>query len=1646
MKLTALAEASMWLPGFAPGEDPIEAAHVAAEAVAIEEAVSGPRTFAHRVVVPKKQAKAVWPALTSDVFEGLGGLASKLDANMAAIELAASVTLEGREPTSEERVVLNRYTGWGGIPKVFDQHIWDADLTERQTKLKELLGEERFASARAAVNNSHYTDVSIVEAIWATVQRLGFKGGRILEPSAGTGYFLGAMPQEIAQNSTITAVEIDSVSSDVLKALYEPYGVKVHTSGLEDVALPEGVFDLAISNVPFGNYQVPDTRKVPYADFLIHDYFLARMLDVVRPGGLVVAITSTGTMDKQNPAVRQYLAGKAELLGAVRLPNTAFTAIANTNVTTDVLIFQKRSKPFTGELPDWTDVPVEVSHNDPAFDPHSRLLGRSIHVNALFAGSRGPERVVGQLGVKSGQYGATSTVVFKGERQEFLNALSEKLGAVDGAYVPRDQVSNEREADGRAFVVAATRDIRPGSFLLTDDGDIAVSEGTSWRIVQGLPQRRMERIVGMIAIRDSARKLIAAQVSSEDDGLVTAYRTELGALYDAYVAKYGYLHTQGNSLAFREDPEYPLLLSLEMWDAETQIAEKADIFYRRTVGRPVFIDRCDTPEEALLVSMAQVGEVRPSLIASLTEIDEASVMAYLMEEGAVFEDPISGRYLDRGEYLSGNVKQKLAEARAVGEGFDANVDALLGVIPADIGPGDISLKLGATWVEAGIYKAFISEIMGANPHVFYNSVLAQWRLEYTSGSGVALTQTYGTDRVNGLKLVEYALNGLAPKVTDLDPSDPERRRRVLNSKETLAAREKLESLREAFAAWAWKCPVRSEVLVRAYNDQFNCHVPRTFDGSHLTLPGFSMAYSLYKHQKDAVWRVASSGKNTLLGHVVGAGKTLTMICAGMEQRRMGLAKKPCFVVPNHMLEQFAAEFLRAYPGARVLMASKDDLAKEKRQVLLSRIATGDWDAVLITHSSLERIPLEAGFVKEEINKVVREIEFSIINEKDGTTVKNLERLKKVWINRMAKMAKGKEKDDLLTFDQLGIDSLFVDEFHLFKNLSRISRMRMSGLPTSDSFRAFDMWLKTRHVMASRPDGAGVVAATGTPISNSVAEMWVVQHFLQPQDLEEAGLGRFDAWAMNFGEAVTALELSPDGSSYRMHERFSRFVNVPELMTLFKEVADIKTAEQLNLPTPDVKRVIEVLPCSPELKEYIAGLVERAEAIKKREVTPQEDNMLAVTGDGRRAALDVRLAGIPKGEHQGKVDKAVENILRIYQQTRSTLGTQLVFLDLSTPGANWNLYDEIRRLLCMQGVPRDEVAFIHEHDSDKAKEKLYQAVRDGRVRVLLGSTSKLGCGTNVQTRLVALHHLDAPWRPSDVEQREGRIIRQGNLNGEVTIYRYVTEASFDVYVWQLLEQKAKFIAQVIAGDCSVRSMEDVELAALSYAEVKALASGNPMIITKAAVDAELMKLGMLRSRWLDQRVANQRDVADLPGRIARLQESIAEVEADVAEVPDTRGDKFAIVVRGKAIQERTEAATYLEARKEMLPRNGSEKVATIGPFELHLIRSRIFNAPVEMFIVGRRTYDLGPVGKTGLGTVARLENALKGLPDELDRRRQTLGVQQRRLADLMALSDGEFEHEQRYRALVAQKAEIDEALGLLEGEQSVDVEDDVALAA
>jgi N12 class adenine-specific DNA methylase len=1534
-----------------------------------------------------------------------------------------------------------KYTGWGAMPSAFAS-LPSRDWQSVADELKNLLNTEEYASARASTPNAHYTSPEVIQAIWQAMEHFGLKpGAQILEPSMGVGHFFGMMPENLYPGTKRTGVELDSITARIAATLYPDSSV--HVKGFEDTPLPKDFFDAAIGNIPFGNYPVydPAYRRSPNLTRSIHDYFFAKTLDVVRPGGVIALITSRYTMDKEDSAVRRHLSDGSILLGALRLPNTAFKANAGTEVTTDILFLQKRSRETPAARESWIELrSIETAD------------GR-MEINEYFANH--PEMMLGRMGMESGQYGMAPALIGNLEPGVLERAVSLLPAAV---YKNRDSQAHILGAGPDQ--VPAVGEVKEGG-LAERDGQLVVRRGNTFEPVT-LPVSARARIRGMLQVRDAVREVFRTQLADAPDQAIVEARRHLNRTYDFFTSRFGPLNARENVKAFADDPDLPLLVSLEEFDPETKRATKTAIFDRRTLERYCPVERVETASEALLVSLNETGEINWGRMESLTgrgapELqDELGPLAYRNPEGGAWETA------DR--YLSGNVRAKLAVAQASGQidpAYSRNVEALQAVRPKDLEPGEIEARLGSSWIPPSDIRDFITELLGvprASVKIGYAETIATWTIELDYGAKFVVnnTTTHGTSRFRASELIEQSLNGRTPTAYDEDADG----NRIVNQPETVAAREKQQQLKDRFRDWAWEDRERAARLAQEYNFRFNNIRLRDFDGSHLTLPGMVRTSlrdgDLARHQKDAVWRVLQGG-SPLLAHVVGAGKTWTMTAAAMELRRLGLAKKPMFVVPNHLVDQWGAEFLKLYPQARLFVAGKDHFESGNRQQAMARIATGNYDAVIVSHRSFEFLPVSDKYFNQFVEKQVAELdaEISTVNDSKGDNrrmVKELEKAKKRLIVRLKKRADRDSKDRTMTFEELGVDQLFVDEADLYKNLAYVTKMsRIAGLPNSDSNRAFDMFLKIRYLQ-ERSDGRGVVFATGTPISNTLAEMYTMLRYLGPEMLSERKVDHFDAWAANFAEPVTSLELAPDGSGYRMHTRFAKFINLPELLSVFRTVADVQTADMLNLPRPALENgrpAIEAAPASPELKAFIRTLTERAERLKKERVDPAVDNMLKITGEGRKAALDMRLIDPhAEPETETKIDRAVFRILRIWKATEGERSAQLVFSDLSTPDPDrFNVYHDVRAKLVKAGVPTAEIAFIHDAETDTAKKLLFDAVNAGRVRVLLGSTEKMGAGTNVQRRLVALHHLDAPWRPRDIEQREGRILRQGNGNKEVQIFRYVTEGSFDAYMWQTLETKARFIQQVMRGETSVRSAEDLESSALTYAEIKAIASGNAAVVEKIKIDTEIRKLDQLRAVHANQQRHIRWEIRDLPRQITDARQHLANIEADVATRNASESSEFTMKVGNRvffgkgAREDAAKALTFavLSWRDDqtMQPRGsvrGFEILSrgTSGGFGMVQEENRL----PELFVRGRATYSANLNATNPVGTVQSIEHTLRNLDRLATEQQNRVTRIEKELADYQLQADRPFEQESRLNQLLSRQSELNSLLDLDKGDQQV----------
>ena len=1519
---------------------------------------------------------------------GSGGPKAKFKANMEAIRLLKELEQDQRLATPEEQEVLSRYVGWGGIPQAFEERnsAWE----EEYTQLKGILTPEEYSAARASTLNAFYTSPTVIKAMYEALGNMGLKQGNILEPSCGVGNFMGLLPESMSAAS-MYGVELDPVSGQIAKQLYQKNRIAVQ--GFEETSYPDSLFDCVIGNVPFGAYQVSD-RKYDRYHFMIHDYFIAKSLDLVRPGGVVAVVTSSGTMDKQNPEVRQYFANRADLLGAIRLPNNAFQRNANTSVVADILFFQKRDRVAITE-PDWVQL---------------KTTPEGYTVNSYFADH--PEMVLGDFTTESTQYGKQEVTVKAKEGADLAEQLKEAVKHIQGTIT--EQEISDTELEEQVVSIPADPDIKNFSFALVGE-DIYYRENSVMNKME-IPIVTGERVRGMVAIRDATNRLLERQLEECSDEEVASLQAELNQVYDSFTAKYGLLSSNANKRAFSMDSSYCLLTSLEFLDEKGELKRKADIFTKRTIRRAEPVTSVDTASEALAVSIGEKAKVDIPYMMELTGKTEEEVTEELT--GVIFKNPLTDKWEPSDEYLSGNVREKLNIAKQFAENhpeYMINVQALERVQPKDLDASEIEARLGATWISPDYITEFMVETFHTpRQHINYErikvqyaEVTGQWNVKgknVDSSNNPLSTATYGTQRANAYRLLEDALNLRDTKIYDTI-HDADGEHRVLNRKETTLAQQKQELIREEFKEWIFKDMSRRETLCKIYNERFNSIRPREYDGSHIQFVGMNPEIKLMEHQKNAVAHILY-GNNTLLAHCVGAGKTFQMIAAGMESKRLGLAQKSLYVVPNHLLEQWGSDFLRLYPGANILVATKKDFEPANRKRFCSRIATGDYDAVIIGHSQFEKIPLsrerQIALLEEQIADITYSIEAAKEEAGQQYTVKQMEKTKKTLKAKLEKLNDQTRKDDVVTFEQLGVDRLFVDESHYYKNLFLYTKMRnVAGISQTDAQKSSDMFMKCRY-MDEITGGKGITFATGTPVSNSMTELYTIMRYLQYDTLMNMGMGHFDSWAATFGETVTAIELSPEGTGYRAKTRFARFFNLPELISIFKEAADIQTADMLNLPVPEAEYINEVLKPSEEQKEMVEAFSERAEQVRGGVVDPRVDNMLKITNDGRKCALDQRLLNdmLPDAG-ESKVNACVENAFQVWEDGKDTQATQLIFCDLSTPKTDgtFNVYDDVRNKLVERGIPKEQIAFIHEYNTEVKKAELFAKVRAGQVRILMGSTPKLGAGTNVQDRLLALHHLDCPWKPSDLEQQEGRILRQGNQNDKVKIFRYVTENTFDSYMWQILENKQKFISQIMTSKSPVRACEDVDDTALSYAEIKALATGNEYIKEKMDLDVQVSKLKLLKANHTSQIYRLESDIAKrYPVQITALKEKIAgmRVDADVVKGIDLQdNDHFAMTVGGKLYTDKKEAGVALISAASSL--KSVKSAGQIGEYHGFALSSEynFLSNTYTMTIKGKCSYKI-EFGKDTLGNIQRIHNALSAIGKKLADTEQNLETVQQQL--------------------------------------------------
>lgn len=1501
---------------------------------------------------------------------GEGSPREKFNNNVEAIRVLKKCEEENRFATPQEQEILSKYVGWGGLPQAFDEK--DYSWSNEYSILKHLLDEKEYSQARESTLTAFYTPPVVIRSMYKALENMGLKTGNILEPSCGVGNFIGMLPDSL-ENCKLYGVELDSISGRIARQLYQKSTVAVQ--GYKDTNLPNSFFDVAVGNVPFGDFKVLD-KKYDKHKFLIHDYFFAKTLDKVRPGGVIAFITSKGTLDKENPSVRKYIAQRADLLGAIRLPNNTFKANAGTEVTSDIIFLQKRDS-ITDIEPDW----VYLGENDDG-----------IKMNQYFIDN--PEMILGNMEMISTRFGYDSACISDGEKLE--DKLERAISNIH-AEVKEYELDDIGEEDNS---VEADLTVRNFSYTLIDD-KIYFREN-SRMYPQELAMTTENRVKGLIEIRDCVRTLLEYQTEDYPDEDIKREQVKLNQLYDRFTKKYGLINSRGNNSAFSNDSSYYLLCSLEILDENGNLARKADMFTKRTIKPKTEITSVDNANDALIVSLSEKARVDITFMQKLCNMDMDKMLKDL--DGEIFNVPEYGEpnhWVTADEYLSGNVREKLKIAEhfaETDERFNVNVKYLKEVQPKDLSASEISVRLGSTWIPPEDIKVFIEYLLNPsnyacqNINVHYNEATSEWWIEGKNYDkyNIKATNTYGTGRANAYKIIEDSLNLKDTRIYDYYEDENGKRVAELNKKETAIAQAKQEQIKLAFEEWIWKDPERRERLTKFYNERFNSIRPREYDGSHISFDGMNPEITLRKHQVNAIARILYGG-NTLLAHEVGAGKTFEMVAAAMESKRLGLCNKSLFVVPNHIVEQFGQEFLQLYPSANVLVTTKKDFETANRKKFCSRIATGDYDAIIISHSQFEKIPMSVERQVTIIQKQIEDITLGIQDLKNNNgerfSIKQMEKTKKSLETRLAKLNDTSRKDDVVTFEELGVDRIFVDEAHYYKNLFLYTKMRnVGGIAQTEAQKSSDLFMKCRY-LDELTGGKGVIFATGTPISNSMVELYTMQRYLQYGELEKRHLQQFDAWASTFGETVTAIELSPEGTGYRAKTRFAKFFNLPELMALFKEVADIQTSEMLNLPVPKANYHNVVIEPSEIQKELVKDLSERAEKIRNRMVDSSVDNMLKITNDGRKLALDQRLTNdmLEDFEHS-KVATCADNIYSIWDKTSEDKSAQLVFCDLSTPhnDGKFNVYDDLKTKLIDRGIPEEEIAFIHDANTDARKQELFNKVRRGQVRVLIGSTQKMGAGTNCQDRLIALHDLDCPWRPSDLIQRSGRIIRQGNKNPEVDIYRYVTEGTFDAYLYQLVENKQRFISQIMTSKTPVRFAEDIDETALSYAEIKALAAGNPDIIEKTELDTQVAKLKLLKQNYLSEKYELEDKVIKYyPNEIKRLENRIEDMKEDIEvfnnnNTPDNSFEKMNI--KGTNFTERKEAGEkIIEICKSMT-----------NPEPLEIGEYKGFKIILSFDTMDRKFYasmknNLSyktELGSDPSGNITRIDNVLNGIETRL----------------------------------------------------------------
>ena len=1573
-----------------------------------------------RVVPP---VPAVNYHITDDHI-GEGGPKQKFARNIEAIETLFKLESEDRNATPEEQEILSNYVGWGGLADAFDPD--KGNWAQEYATLKNLLSEDEYAAARASTLNAHYTSPTVIRSIYDAVGQMGFETGNILEPAMGIGNFFGMLPPEM-QSSRLYGVELDSITGRIAQKLYPNAEIKV--AGFETTDRRD-FYDLAVGNVPFGNYKVSD-KPYDKLGFSIHNYFFAKALDQVRPGGVVAFVTSRYTMDSKNSDARRYMAQRAELLGAIRLPNDAFKKNAGTEVVSDILFLQKRDHPID-IVPDWV-------HLNRTEEGHT--------MNSYFVDH--PEMVLGDTVEESTAYGMDITV-HPIEGVELSDLLKEAVSHIKGTYqaVELPEAEKGKEAD----TIPATPDVKNFSYAVVD-GEVYFRENSIMRHLD-LNEKAKDRVMGMVELRGIVNELIEYQLEDFPDEMISQKQAELNEAYDAFTAKHGLINNRANGQAFSDDSSYYLLCSLENVDEDGNLKSKADMFTKRTIKPERRVTSVDTPSEALAISIGERGKVDLPFMAQLLGTPDEYDAIKTELRGVIFKDPMGPNDPEAGwqtadEYLSGDVRSKLriAEMSAKHDpSFNINVEALQKAQPKDLDASEIDVRLGATWIDADYIQQFMEETfetpyyLRRSIEVKFSEMTAEWRINGKSSpsyNDVAAYVTYGTDRANAYRILEETLNLKDIRIYDTIEDPDGKQKRVLNKKETTLAQQKQQAIKDAFQDWVWKDPRRREALVTKYNELFNSTRPREYDGSHIRFGGMNPDITLREHQRNAIAHVLYGG-NTLLAHEVGAGKTFEMAASAMESKRLGLSQKSMFVVPNHLTLQWANEFLHLYPSAKLLVATKKDFETANRKKFCARIATGDYDAVIIGHSQFEKIPLSPERQERQLREQIDEIEGAIAELKwqrgENFTIKQMEKTRKSLEARLDKLIAADKKDDVITFEQLGVDRLFVDESHAFKNLFLYTKMRnVAGLSTSEAQKSSDMFMKCRY-MDEITGGRGVIFATGTPVSNSMTELYTVMRYLQYGTLQKKNLTHFDSWASTFGETTTAIELAPEGTGYRARTRFAKFFNLPELMNMFKEVADIKTSDQLNLPVPEAKFETVVVQPSEHQQDMVAELSERAAAVHAGIVDPSEDNMLKITSDGRKLGLDQRLMNpLLPDDPDSKLNACVGNVLRIWQDGQADKLTQLVFCDLSTPknDGTFNVYDDIKTKLIANGVPVEEIAFIHDADTEAKKKDLFAKVRTGQVRVLLGSTQKMGAGTNVQDKLVAVHHLDVGWRPSDMTQRNGRIIRQGNQNKEVQVYQYVTEGTFDAYLYQTLENKQKFISQIMTSKSPVRSCDDVDEQALSYAEIKALCAGNPLIKEKMDLDIDVARLKVLKADHQSQQYRMEDKLLKyFPAEIEKQTGYIHGFEADIKTVeahPQISEGFCGMDIRGKHYAEKADAGEWILAACKEVKGSDPVPLGSYRGFQMELSFDS-FRHEYDITLKGSMSHRVA-LGTDARGNITRLDNALAGITERLERANEQLT----NLYNQQEATKGElgkpFPQEAELMAKSQRLAELDAALNM-----------------